>query len=98
MKLSEETDTLIRGLKALNAIDLDKLFGSGLTFDVLNFTTGNSLTGQVSIASEDAAPVLREMRKALETTLRRRRAYLSTQMAAIDSLLPGTDTPPGHGD
>jgi hypothetical protein len=84
VKHTEQTDTLLRALEQVNAIDLDKLYASGINVTVSSYTEDKPDHVEcVTVHAEDFGPVKVALRIALSKAIERRKDYLTRQLADI---------------
>lgn len=85
MRHSEETSTLIAALKQADAIDVSKLFGSGIDVTLHSYTNPQAThMERVTIHAEDAGPVVAAIRAAIIKAIQHRRDSLRSQLSAIN--------------
>lgn len=85
MKPAEETATLLRALKQLDTLDMDKLFASGIDVTIHHYThEDREHMERVSLHAEFFAPVRDALRTALRLSIERRKESLQRQLRDID--------------
>lgn len=88
MRYSEDTSRLVGALKEIDAIDLDKLFASGIDITIHNYTDPERThVDRVTVHAEDAGPILSALREAVVKAMKHRQVSLRSQLASIDSII-----------
>lgn len=88
MKPTETTMTLLRALQQVNALNLDRLFASGIDVTLDSYTDDcPAHLDRVTLHGEDFAPVRDALREALRKAVDRRRASLARDLVAVENAL-----------
>lgn len=88
MRQTEQTHTIISAVEQVDKIDLDKLFLSGIDITLHDYSNPDrDHVSRVTLAAEDCAPLLAELRKALLKSAERRRESLRQQFQDLNKLL-----------
>ena len=93
MKPTERTDTLVRALKQARALDLDKLYGSGIDVELHDYADEDRThVERVTIHAEDAGPLREALIECLEKALAHRERSLKGQLCEINDVMKLTPT------
>lgn len=95
MKPTEETSVLLRALKQAKAIDLDKLFASGIDITINDYThEDREHMERVSVTAETFAPVKEALIKCLLINIQLRQQSLTRELASVNIAINGSEECP----
>jgi len=84
---AESVDAKVGAATVLSQTDFTKQMGSGILLTLTNFTTGQTLTAEFSLAAEDMEIIKVEILASLRRSLESRKEWLTRDIASIDKVL-----------
>lgn len=81
---SDSTNSLVMAVGVLSKTDFSKQMGSGILVRFADYTTGDAITGEFTVAAEDMEVIKTEILASLRRSLALRRVLLLRDISSID--------------